>query len=99
MPAVIQLTGTGNSMRLRAIIHGCWRWPLGRLTLEGIVQGILRLIGASPRYMVSRALQARRHFPQTLHDEGGMGLPWRHKVLLHADANLERPSLEPTSAA
>jgi hypothetical protein len=31
-----------------------------------------------------------RQFPQTLHDEGGMGLPSRHKILLHAQMNFQR---------
>jgi hypothetical protein len=55
------------------------------------IKPIIPLQGRVSRYMVSRVLQARRQFPQTLHDEGGMGLPSRQKILLHAQMNFNGP--------
>jgi hypothetical protein len=49
--------------------------------------------------MVSRALQARRQFPQAVHDEGGMGLTSRHEILFHAQMDFQRPSFKPAPAA
>jgi hypothetical protein len=49
--------------------------------------------------MVSCALQARRQFPQTIHDKGRMCFASRRNILLHAEVNLQRASLKPTPAA
>jgi hypothetical protein len=73
--------------------------------LDPITKGIIDIKPIKPlqglvsRYMVSRALQARRQLPQTLYDESGMGLSSRHKILLDAQMNFQRLPLEPTPAA
>jgi hypothetical protein len=52
-----------------------------------------------PGYMASCALQARRQFPQTIHNKGRMCFASGRKILLHAEVNLQRASLKPTPAA